>query len=205
MQNKLQELTEKIYREGVSRGNAEAEAIIDKAKKEAEAVLKEAMKESGSILAEARKKAEEIRKNGESELKLSARQSINALKQKIVDLIDSEAVNAAVKDAFRDKDFLKRMLETALKNWISSSDKPTELTLILSEKEAADVEQYFIRSAKELLDKGLEIKSSPELKAGFQIVPKDGSYKMSFSDSDFESFLKQFIRPRLMKLFYTGE
>ena len=39
MQNKLQELTEKIYKEGISRGNVEAEAIIDKAKKEADAVL----------------------------------------------------------------------------------------------------------------------------------------------------------------------
>lgn len=205
MQNKLQELTEKIYREGISRGNVEAEAIIDKARKEADAMLTEAKKESKSILDEARKKAEELRKNGESELKLSARQSVNALKQKIVDLVNGEAVHAAVKDAFQDSDFMKKMLEITLKNWIASPEKPADLTVLLPEKDASTVEQYFARTAKTLLDKGLAFKPDAELKAGFQIVPGDGSYKMSFTDKDFENFFKQYLRPRLMKLLFTGE
>ena len=205
MQNKLQELTEKIYREGISKGNAEAEAIIEKAKKEAEAILTEAKKESKSILDQARKKSEEIRNNGESELKLSARQSINALKQKIVDLINGESVHAAVKDAFQDNDFIKKILEATLKNWMSSPDKPADLSVLLPEKDAVAVEQYFARSAKTLLDKGLTIKPDTDLNAGFQIIPKDGSYKMSFTDKDFENFFKQYLRPRLMKLLFTGE
>ncbi|MBN2273140.1 MAG: hypothetical protein JXR41_12640 [Bacteroidales bacterium] len=205
MQNKLQELTEKIYNEGISKGNAEAEAIIEKAKKEAESILAEAKKESKSMLDEARKKAEEIRSNGESELKLSARQSMNALKQKIVDIISGETVNAAVGEAFKDKDFVKKILETTLKNWTTASDKVADLSVLLPEKDAAAVEQYFAQSAKALLDKGLVIKPDAELKAGFQIVPKDGSYKMSFTDSDFENFFKQYLRPRLMKLLFTGE
>jgi len=205
MQNKLQELTEKIYKEGISKGNAEAEAIIDKAKKEAEAILTEAKKESKSILDQARKKAEEIKNNGESELKLSARQSINALKQKIVDLINGETVHKAVSDAFKDDDFVKKLLETTLKSWMDSPDKPADLSVMLPEKEAAAVEQYFARSAKTLLDKGLMIKPDADLNAGFQIIPKDGSYKMSFTDKDFENFFKQYLRPRLMKLLFTGE
>ncbi len=205
MQNKLQELTEKIYKEGISKGNAEAEAIIDKAKKEAEAILTEAKKESKSILDQARKKAEEIKNNGESELKLSARQSINALKQKIVDLINGETVHKAVSDAFKDDDFVKKLLETTLKSWMDSPDKPADLSVMLPEKEAAAVEQYFARSAKTLLDKGLVIKPDTDLNAGFQIIPKDGSYKLSFTDKDFENFFKQYLRPRLMKLLFTGE
>jgi V/A-type H+-transporting ATPase subunit E len=205
MQNKLQELTEKIYKEGISRGNVEAEAIIDKAKKEADAVLAEAKKESKSIIDEAKKKAEEIKNNGESELKLSARQSINALKQKIVDLINSEAVHTSVKDVFKDHDFMKKILETTLKNWVAAPDKPADLTVLLPEKDASSVEQYFARSAKTLLDKGLTIEPDNELKAGFQIIPKDGSYKLSFTDRDFENFFKQYLRPRLMKLLFTGE
>jgi V/A-type H+-transporting ATPase subunit E len=205
MQNKLQELTEKIYREGISKGNAEAEEIVLRAKKEAEALLADAKKESKAILNEAQKKAEEIRTNGESELKLSARQSINALKQKIVDLINHETVNKAVEGALQDKDFVRRMLETTLKNWAASSDKPLDVNLLLPEKEVAAMEQYFVKSVKELLDKGLSIKADAEIKAGFQIVPKDGSYKMSFTDRDFENFFKGYLRPRLMKLLFAGE
>jgi V/A-type H+-transporting ATPase subunit E len=75
----------------------------------------------------------------------------------------------------------------------------------LSEKDASSVEQYFARSAKKLLDKGLAFEPDTEMKAGFQIIPKDGSYKLSFTDKDFENFFKQYLRPRLMKLLFTGE
>jgi len=205
MQNKIQELTEKIYKEGISKGNAEAEAIISKAKKEAESILAQARKESEAIIHEANKKAGELKSNTESELKLSARQAINSLKQQVVDLISNKIISQTVDNAFQDKDFIKKILETIIKNWFASSDKPAELTLLLSEQEAAGVEQYFVQAAKELLNKGLVIKPDAEIKSGFQIVPKDGSYKMSFTDSDFENFFREFLRPRLMKLLFASE
>ncbi len=205
MQNKIQELTEKIYKEGISKGNAEAEAIISKAKKEAESILAQARKESEAIIHEANKKAGELKSNTESELKLSARQAINSLKQQVVDLISNKIISQTVDNAFQDKDFIKKILETIIKNWFASSDKPAELTLLLSEQEAAGVEQYFVQAAKELLNKGLVIKPDAEIKSGFQLVPKDVSYKMSFTDSDFENFFREFLRPRLMKLLFASE
>jgi V/A-type H+-transporting ATPase subunit E len=205
MQNKIQELTEKIYKEGISKGNAEAEAIISKAKKEAESILAEAKKESEAILHEANKKAGELKSNTESELKLSVRQAINSLKQQVVDLISNQIISQTVDNALQDKDFIKKILETIIKNWFASSEKPAELTLLLPEKDAAGVEQYFAQTAKELLNKGLVIKPDAEMKTGFQIIPKDGSYKMSFTDSDFENFFREFLRPRLMKLLFASE
>jgi V/A-type H+-transporting ATPase subunit E len=61
MQDKLQELTDKIYLEGVTRGNREAEAIISEARTESEKIRKEAEKTAGEIVANARKEADEIR------------------------------------------------------------------------------------------------------------------------------------------------
>jgi len=205
MQNKIQELTEKIYKEGISKGNAEAEAIISKAKKEAESILAQARKESEAIIHEANKKAGELKSNTESELKLSARQAINSLKQQVVDLISNKIISQTVDNAFQDKDFIKKILETIIKNWFASSDKPAELTLLLSEQEAAGVEQYFVQAAKELLNKGLVIKPDAEIKSGFQLVPKDVSDKISCTDRDFENFFREFLRPRLMKLLFASE
>ena len=61
MQNKLQELTEKIYQEGVEKGNAEAQQIIEKAKSDAAEIIAKSKKEAESILEEARKKAADIK------------------------------------------------------------------------------------------------------------------------------------------------
>ena len=50
MENKIQELTEKIYNEGVERGNVEAERIIAQAQEQAELILNEARGKADEIV-----------------------------------------------------------------------------------------------------------------------------------------------------------
>ena len=81
MENKIQELTDKIYREGVEKGNEEAQRLIGEAQKEAQKLLEEARKQADSIVADAQKKADELTDNTKSELKLFGGQAVNALKE----------------------------------------------------------------------------------------------------------------------------
>ena len=53
MDTKIQELTDKIYREGVEKGNTEAERIISEANERKENILKEAESEAKGIVAAA--------------------------------------------------------------------------------------------------------------------------------------------------------
>ena len=54
MDNKLQELTDKLYNEGLSKGKQEAEALKAAAAKESEQIISEARKEADRILEAAR-------------------------------------------------------------------------------------------------------------------------------------------------------
>ena len=83
MENKIQELTEKIYREGVEKGNEEAQRLVSSAREEAAKILEEARKEAEAIVAAARKSATETAENTQSEIKLFAGQAVNALKTEI--------------------------------------------------------------------------------------------------------------------------
>ena len=56
---KIQELTEKIYREGVEKGQQEAERIIAEARQEAEKIVAEAKEQAQAIEQVAKKKAAE--------------------------------------------------------------------------------------------------------------------------------------------------
>lgn len=205
MQNKLQELTKKIYKEGISKGNAEAEKIINNSKKEAEEIVSKANKEADKILKDAKKKSDEIKKSSEAEFRLSSKQSINALKQQITDIINGEIVNVQVKKALEDKDFVKRLIESIIKNWKAESDKGADISILLPEKDEKEMQQFFTGSVKDLLKKGIEIKYDDSIKSGFQIGPKNGSYKISFTDEDFINFFKQYLRPRLIKLLFAEE
>ena len=58
MQNKLQELTDKLYNEGLSKGKQEGEAVLANARVQAAEIVENAKKEAAGIVAAARKEAE---------------------------------------------------------------------------------------------------------------------------------------------------
>ena len=70
MDTKIQELTDKIYKEGVEKGNEEAGRIIAEANAQKDTILKDAEAEAKRIVAAAEKQAAELKKNTEAELKL---------------------------------------------------------------------------------------------------------------------------------------
>ncbi|MBN1949785.1 MAG: hypothetical protein JW801_01190 [Bacteroidales bacterium] len=203
MQSKLQELTDKIYQEGVEKGNAEAQQIVDNAKAEAAAVIEKAKKEAESIIEEAKKKAVELKTNTESEIRLASKQSVNALKQQVIDLINGEITTLAVKSAF-DKDFVKRIIDTTLANW-SKSGQDMDLSILLSKEDEKNLSDFFKKEAKAYLDKGISLSFDENVKNGFQLGPKDGSYKVSFTEEDFINFFKQYLRPRLVEILFVAE
>lgn len=195
MENKIQELTEKIYNEGVEKGNAEAERIIADAKEKATEMLNEAQEKANEIVAKAHKSAEELENNTRSELKLYGAQAIGALKSETTSMITDAIVKAAVKEAL-DKDALKNIIVKIVERW--DINEP----LVISTSEAEELKKYFATKAKGLLDKGVEIKQVNGLKTSFSIAPADGSYKVNFGETEFEVFLKSFLRPQMVELLF---
>ena len=108
MENKIQELTEKIYREGVEKGNDEANRLISNAREEAAKIIEDARKEADAIILAARKNATEISENTQSEIKLFAGQALNALKTEVTSLLSNQVVSDAVKNFVGDKEFLNK-------------------------------------------------------------------------------------------------
>ena len=80
---KIQELTEKILREGVEKGQAEADRIIQEAKQQAEKILQEARQQAQDIVEQAQKKAAETDANTRNELKMYTGQALSALKSEV--------------------------------------------------------------------------------------------------------------------------
>ena len=107
--DKLQELTQKLYEEGLSKGKQEGEAILSKAKADAEAIVKKATEEAEAILAKARKEADDLRVRVEGDVKTASAQALQATKADIESLIVAKAVEPAGA-ALKEPDFLKRSL-----------------------------------------------------------------------------------------------
>ena len=202
MTKKILELTEKIYNEGVEKAKKEAELIIANAKKEADNIINAAKNKEKNIAEQAQKQADELKKNADSEIRLAARQFISNLKQQISALITTGQVEAPVKDAFKDKEFVKNIIFTIIKNWNPQKPEEFNISLLLPQKEEKELTDFFNNKAKELLDSGLEINFEPNIKSGFKIGPKDGSYYISFTDKDFENYFINYLKDRTKKMIF---
>lgn len=203
MDTSLQQLTDKIYQEGVEKGNAEAKSIVDAAKKEAEKIITEAEKKAKKVAEKAVVDAEETQKTALSELQMASQKAISALKQEIIQIVGGDIIDADIKAATSDVKFLQKTIETAVKNWASSDDKVLDMSVIVPGKDEKAIQDYFAKTAKGVLNKGFTIVSANNIKAGFQLAPADGSYKISFSDSDFIAFFKEFVRPKIATLLFN--
>ena len=190
MENKIQELTDKIYREGVEKGNEEARRLIANAQEEAKKIVEDAHKEAESIIASSRKSADELTENTKSELKLFAGQAVNALKSEIATMVTDKIVTAPVKD------FLNAFIVALASKW--SVDEP----IIISTSDAESLKKYFAANAKALLDKGVTIEQVNGIKALFSVSPADGSYKVNFGEEEFMNYFKAFLRPQLVEMLF---
>ena len=196
MNSTLQELTDKIYLEGVEKGKTEADAIVSKAQEEAASIRQKAEADAAAIVAQAKKDADELDKNTRSELNLFARQAVEALKTEVTDLITGKITEDSVKAAVADKAFMQKVILAFAQEWA----KKEEVTI--DAKDAATLTAYFEANAKDLLNKSITIKSVNGQKADFAVHPAAGGFKITFGEAEFVEYFKEFLRPKLVELLF---
>ena len=87
MQNKLQELTDKLYNEGLSKGKEEGEALLAKAKAEAAEIVAAAKKEAAGIISKAENEANDFKTKVAGDVTMAPSQSIPATRKDIENLV----------------------------------------------------------------------------------------------------------------------
>lgn len=194
--DKIQELTSKIYSEGVEKGRAEADKIIAEAKSSANKIVENAHHEAEKVTVSAKKEMEELKKNTEAELKLFASQSVEALKTEITNMVSDKLAKANVESAFNDKTFFNNLILELVRNW----SKEEQLTIGV--ESSKDLEKFIASNTSNLLDKGLKIEQVNGLKTSFTVAPADGSYKVVFGKQEFIEYFKEFLRPQIQKLLF---
>ncbi|HIZ86243.1 MAG TPA: hypothetical protein IAC04_07105 [Candidatus Coprenecus stercoravium] len=202
MQNKLQELTDKLYNEGLSKGKKEAEALKAAAIKESDKIIADARKEASSILEGARKEAEELRTRVENDVRMAASQTLSAIRQQVESIITSKAVSADVSKSLEDPELIKSVITTVAGAFNAADAAPAGLDVILPASMQSQLQAWFEQNALSIMDKGIDVTFSKQIAGGFKIGPRNGSYMISFAEGDFENILKEYLRPATRKLLF---
>lgn len=196
MNNKIQELTDIIYNEGVAKGQAQADQIIAQANDQAAKIVADAQKQADSLLAAARKEAADNAENVQKELRLHAAQAVEALKSEIATVVTDKIVQDSVKGFTADQKAFNEFMLRIAQEWGKNQQ------IEIKAQDADALTRYFTANAKALLDKGVKITQVNGQPAEFSIQPADGSYKVNFGTEEFMNWFKSMLRPQLVETLF---
>lgn len=191
MDSQIQALTEKVYQEGVLKGEQEAAKILADANAQAEQVERDARARAEQIIAEAQRSASELKSNTERELKLNASKLIEATKASIVDVLAGRIAGDSVQALTANPELLQRVVLEIAKGFALKHG--VEIT----SSQAEELKAYFAQNAKALLEEGLTIKQVAGKATQYTIRPQNGSFKVEIGEQEFVELFKSILRPQL--------
>ena len=197
--DKLQELTQKLYNEGLSKGKEEGEALLAKAKAEAEEIVKKAQEQAQAIVEKAHKDAADFKVKVEGDVKMASAQALQATRAGVENLIVAKAVES-VKASLAEPSFLKEIIVAVAQRF--NAQESADLALVLPQKLQESLEPFVKGELAKTLGKGVEASFSKKMEGGFRIGPKDGSYFISLTDESFQSLISDYLRPATKKLLF---
>ena len=200
MQNKLQELTDKLYNEGLSKGKQEGEEMLRKAQHEAKGIIADAQAKAEQILAQANREAEELKTKVVADVRMAATQSIAVTKQEMEKMIVTKASSQGVKAAVNSADFVKEMIASVVKAYNPQNASPVSLDLILPESLKAQVEPFVTSEIAKAFNGEVRVDFSKKVGGGFKVAPKEGGYVIQFTDEEFNALISNYLRPATKKI-----
>lgn len=200
MQNKLQELTDKLYNEGLAKGKQEGEEILAKAKVQAEEIVAKAKTEAAAIIAAANKEAEDLKTKVQGDLKMAASQSVAATKKDIETLVVTKMTAADVTAALTSAEFVKEVIMAVAKGF--NTEEPVDLEVVLPEALKKDLEPFVTKEISNVLKGQVEASFTKKIAGGFTIGPKDGGYFISFTEETFNALISEYLRPATKKILF---
>lgn len=193
MDIRLQELLDKIKKDGIEAAQTDAAKVLAEAEERRKAVLADAEREAKALLAKAKADADRFEEAGKAALEQAARNLVISFRTEI------EAVLAAIVRADTEKAFSGSVLEAAIPAVLAAwKDKDTDdLAVLLPPAELSKLEGAFRKKLESELKKGLELRPFPGIKAGFRIAEKDGAAYYDFSSDSLAEMLSQYLNAQL--------
>jgi len=198
--DKLQELTDKLYNEGLSKGRTEGEALLAQAREKAADIVAQAKKEAESIISQAKKDAADYRLKIEGDLKMASSQALQGTKKDIENLVISKLTDAEVGKALKTPDFIKEIIKAVAGKF--SAEEAMDLELVLPESMKKELEPFVKSELGKILGSNVSANFSKKIAGGFNIGPKDGGYFISLTDETFKSLISEYLRPATKKLLF---
>lgn len=194
MDDKIKQLTDKVYTEGVERARTEGERIIAEAQERAANIVREAEARALELRQSAEQSNLRHKEQTQSELQLYAQRLVESTRASIEDSLTGTIATDAVQALQLEGELLRQLVLKIVGGF------SLERGVVIETAEAEALQAHLSGAAKGLLEAGLEIKSVAGVPTHYVIRPKDGAYKVEIKPETFVELFKSVLRPTLAQL-----
>ncbi len=196
MDVQLQELIDKIKKDGVATAEKEAAKIIADAEKKAESIIAEAEQKAEAIIKNGKNETQRMEKASEEAIVQAGRNMLLSFKDSLVKELDGLILSDTEK---AETDVLAKLVPETVKAW-SKNAEASELSVLLSEKDLKALEKGLTAELKTEISKGLEIKTDKTLSSGFRIGVKNGAAYYDYSAESLADMFAAYLNPKVAGL-----
>ena len=196
MSEELKGLIEKIQIEGVQAAEEKAKTIIDEARRQAAAILERANRDAQKLIQEANERIAKSEETSRLALKQAGRDTMISLKQEINSLLD-KIMRASIQEALKPQE-LGKIIAGLIKEISYKHTEGVEITL--KKEDIERIDKGFLNELKDEIKKGVVLKPSDEISAGFLISFDSGKSHFDFTDKAMADYLANYLKPKLQEI-----
>jgi len=201
MDVQLQELIDKIKKDGVESAEEASAAIIADAEQKAAEILADAEKKATGMINTAKAETERMEKASVEAITQAGRNLLISFRDGITTelsaLFDSEITTVY------DVEMLKKLIPEIVKEWVKK-ENAEDISVLVSATQLKQLESAFADLLKTEISKGLEVKTDESISAGFKIGSKDGVAYYDFSAESVAQLFSNYLNPRVSEIMKTA-
>ena len=197
MEVQLQELVDKIKKDGVAAADEKAAEIIRAAEEKAKNIIEKAEAEAQESVKKAEAEALRFQKAAESSIDQAGRNTLISFRQGLLNELNAIIKAETAKNY--DSAVLKNLIPEAVKGWVKTGNTEN-LSVILADKDLKELESSLSAALKEHVSKGLELKADSKIAGGFRIGTKDGAAYYDFSAEAVADLFSSYLSPKTAEI-----
>ncbi len=202
MEIQLQELIDRIRKDGVDAAEVQAASILEDARAQAERIISDAQAEADRITANAKAENERAVKSGEDAIRQAGRNLLISFRESVAR--ELKAVTESNVNAVCSSDELRRLIAEAVVCWAGKPDAE-DISVILNENDLKKLESGLLDELKKKMIKGVTLKVSDSFDGGFRIAANDSGVYYDYSADAVTDMLSAYLSPAVAALMKEAE
>jgi len=194
MEMELNNIIEKIKKDGIQHAEREAKDIVSRAEHKAGDIITGAEKKKADIIDEAEARAREFKDNAEKAVSQAARDVLLTLRERIADFfsrITKERVGASFSEGL-----LKEVISEAVRNF--RKEGAFDIEVLVSDQDKAKLEKSLLNELSKEVKGHFVLTGSKSIEKGFRIGEKGKDSYFDFTDDAIAEAFKKYLSPKLL-------